>query len=204
MNRFKNLSDNQKITYIGILSALGFVLNYIEIPYIVAYLKFDPSELVVLFATAISLPAAIFVGIVKGLLMFLLKSGDVIGVFALILGSIIIAVSYFYTKKLLAKKMKNQELKIEIISMSVTGLIFTIVMVTLNYFFIVPLYNGLSFSEMQALKFDLFSLKQISYGTYTILIYGSFNLLKSLFISIIYIGMRKLGHKEKKAKFEIK
>ena len=115
MNRFKNLSDNQKITYIGILSALGFVLNYIEIPYIVAYLKFDPSELVVLFATAISLPAAIFVGIVKGLLMFLLKSGDVIGVFALILGSIIIAVSYFYTKKLLAKKMKNQELKIEII-----------------------------------------------------------------------------------------
>ncbi|MFV0246932.1 MAG: hypothetical protein ACK5HS_03260, partial [Mycoplasmatales bacterium] len=60
----KKYSSIEIITFSGILSAIGIIVNYIEIPYpLVPWLKIDLSEIVVLIATLLNIWVAVIVSI---------------------------------------------------------------------------------------------------------------------------------------------
>lgn len=186
MKRLSNLSTNQKITYVAVLSALGFILNFIEIPYpLVPYLKFDISEVVILVASLISLPAALIVAFMKALLLFLFKGSELIGLSALLLGSVTIATSYSILRP---KFVKTAELNVkgEVKTLILTSLIFTFVMLVANFFFVTPMYSNMSVSEMIASSGSLGAYAFYIFNTYFL-----FNLIKSFLISVIYILLLK-------------
>lgn len=161
----KKLSNNQKIVHAAALSSFGLILNYVEVPFfLLPYLKFDLSEVVVLIAVQISLPVAITVSFIKGILFFLLKSGDPIGSFALVVGSLTIAFSFYFLKSKFSEKL----------SLALIIPIFSIMMVLMNYFVLLPLYG---FEE----------------GTLTYILSATFlfNMIKASLVIIVYMYLNK-------------
>ncbi len=167
------VSQNQVITYTAILSTIGFILNYIEIPYIIPYLKFDISEIVVLLAVQISLPIALTVGFIKGILLFILKSGDIIGVLTLITGSFVIAISYYII---------NMKIDKEWITLIFVSCVFVLIMIINAYFIAVPLYSGNSLEILQL---------NGGYFKYIIKTYLLFNIIKISIISVTFHLIKK-------------
>ncbi|MFV0246457.1 MAG: ECF transporter S component [Mycoplasmatales bacterium] len=162
----KKYSSIEIITFSGILSAIGIIVNYIEIPYpLVPWLKIDLSEIVVLIATLLNIWVAVIVSIVKGLLLLLLKPALPIGNFVLIFGSLTICISYYF----LSKKFNKMT------SLILMSIIFTVVMVVSNYFIITPIYSGMTFAE---------AVVQPNYLKGILLIYVPFNLFKIILVSI--------------------
>ncbi len=178
MNRFSNLSRNQIITYTAVLSALGVILNFIELPYFIPYLKIDISEVVVLLATVISLPAAIVVSFIKAFILAIAKDGIDIGTIALFIGSLSLAIPY----KLLSNINKDRVF----INLLISSLVFTITMVLCNFFFITPIYSGYSLSE--AIE-SYGSLKD--YSLNILIMYVPFNLIKGALVSLVFALLYK-------------
>lgn len=182
MIKTKNLSLLNKIIIIAFLTALGAVLQLIEIPYIIPFLKIDLSELVILIAAVFGFWIAFSVVILKALIAFLINPGDPIGILALLLGSFIILVSFYLFRYLLKFNL--------ITSLFIMTIAFATIMTILNYFFITPLYAGVSFNEINQTNVDLLG-QSFSYFTAIILVYLPFNLLKGALISVIYYPINK-------------
>ncbi len=163
----KQFNSIQIITYTAMLGALAFIINLIEIPYIIPYLKFDFSDVIVLIAVSLSLSIGIYVAILKGILLFLFKGGSIAGMVSAIMGSLTIAISYYYLSKKLNK----------IMSLIISAILFTLIMVSFNFFIIDPLYMGMSFTEAAG---------QDNYLTRILLTYVPFNIIKSSIIIFIY------------------
>lgn len=160
----------RKIVLIGVLSALGIVLNFIQIPYLlVPYLKFDLSEIVVLIGMMFSFTVGIGVVFSKAIIFSLLNPIDPIGNLAMMIGSTIIALSFY----VLHKKLKIKSIK----TLIAVTIIFTILMTVLNFFFITPAYMGQSFEQMQ---------KTDNYLAIIIFTYVPFNIFKMLIISFVF------------------
>ncbi|MGL5914842.1 MAG: ECF transporter S component, partial [Culicoidibacterales bacterium] len=184
----------KKITFIGIFAALAVVLSLIAIPYpLVPFLKFDLSEIVVLVAVStVGLTPAIFIALLSALLNFLIL-GPVgpfgIGQVALFLSGVTIAASY----ALFRQKFKLSAL----VSMVITSIFFTIVITTLNYFWITPIYFGMNFTTaLESISLVQFGLSDTTvflnpYLTATLLVYIPFNLLKMFFVSFAFISVKR-------------
>lgn len=176
-----NLSNNQKLIYISVLSAFGFVVTFFSIPWpIVPWLSIDLGEVSVLIAMSISIGAAFTVAFFKMFINFL-SDGDFIGNIALFTGSILIILSYY---------LFHKYLKIgKVLSLLFVAFVFSVVMTMLNYYVITPAYFSQSFTELSAVKHDLNSdVTQLPYLNYIIMTYLPFNLFKSfVFISVFLI-----------------
>ncbi len=169
--------------YIAILAVIGSILNLIEIPYFIPYLKLDISEVVTLIAASISLPIAIGVAIVKAFIMSITgTSSGFIGEATLLIGSFTIII--FFT--LFKNKMKMPL----VMNLVLTSLCFTIIMTGLNYFIITPFYFGTSFSNLVNTTQPVGS-QTYSYFIYIIIVYLPFNLLKMLIDSTIFYFISK-------------
>ncbi len=169
--------------YIAILAVIGSILNLIEIPYIIPYLKLDISEVITLIAAYISLPIAIGVAIIKAFIMSITgTSSGFIGEFTLLVGSFTIIV--FFT--LLKNKFKLPLA----FNLLITSIIFTLIMTSLNYFIITPFYFNTSFSDLVGTTQQV-GANTYSYFMYTIIVYVPFNLLKMLIDSTIFYFISK-------------
>ncbi len=71
------------IAIVGIFSALAFGLMFLEVPLLpfVSFLKYDPSEIVALIlAVNTGIAQGVMVVLIKDILFYFAKSGDVIGI----------------------------------------------------------------------------------------------------------------------------
>ncbi len=169
----------KKIALIGVLSGLAFITMLIEIPFPLAtWLKFDLSEVVVLYGMMVGGPiAGIAIGIGKTLLKFFISGSSSSGVgeiAALIATLSFILPSYFlyrYTKKLPFAL--------------ITGTLTLAFVLTLaNFYYITPFYAKLY--QMNFI-FDMINANDGRYFSYILKIYGLFNLTKGAVVSIVYI-----------------
>ncbi len=183
------MNKTKVITFIGILSALAIVATLFEIPYpFVAWLKFDLSETVILYAvTFLGLPAAIAIGFIKTLIQ--LFTGDAtpfnIGEITALVASLSFAISFYVTKKW------NIILRLLTVS-----LFFTAVMVVFNFFIATPVFMTQSFDYNNIIDMgfgmtifgkDFVVTDTYSYFILILVMYVPFNFIKAAIISTVYI-----------------
>ncbi len=185
------MSSNKRFVRIAVYTALFSViascLNFIEIPYIL-FLKFDVSEAITLLATSFSLFSGIIVSIVKFIFMSITgTTTGFIGETTMFIGSISIVMTYFIAKK--GFKLSK------IFSLIITALMFTIVMTSLNYFFITPFYYNSTYKELQGGSYTFGGFENISYLMYILALYVPFNLIKVTLSSIIFYLLSKFLEK---------
>ncbi|MFV0499306.1 MAG: ECF transporter S component [Bacilli bacterium] len=191
------MNKTKTLTFIALLSALAIVFTMIEITYPFApWLKFDLSEIAILFATnLLGLIPAIITSCVKAFLQ--LFTGDStpynIGEITALIASMTFAISFYITRK---KSLLSR--------MIIVATSFTVVMITLNFFLITPIFftGSLNFQDVikTGMEVEIFniSVKVIDTASYLkmiILIYLPFNLIKSSLICIIYSFIQKPIHK---------
>ncbi|MDK2900068.1 MAG: riboflavin transporter [Thermosipho sp. (in: thermotogales)] len=73
----------KRVAIIGVFAALAFVVMYIEIPIFPAvnFLKYDPSDILVLLTAFIYSPTVgVIVLAIKDILFFIFKSQDIVGI----------------------------------------------------------------------------------------------------------------------------
>lgn len=183
------MNRTRKITFIGILSSLAIVATLFEIQYpFVAWLKFDLSETVILYAVSfLGLPAAIAIGFIKTLIQ--LFTGDAtpfnIGELTALIASLSFAISFYLTKK--------WNIVLRLITVS---LFFTTVMVIFNFFISTPVYITQSFNYNNIIEMGfgtkVFGKEFVVTDTFSYLIlilvmYVPFNFIKAAIISTVYI-----------------
>ncbi len=121
----------RQLTTAGVFSGLALALMFLEFPIFpqANFLKYDPSEIVVFVSTtAFSLKVGILVVIVKDILFYFLKSGDLIGIVMNMVAGIVFAIfTYSFFKRF------------EKIGGILVASIVTLAMVALNAV-VVPLY----------------------------------------------------------------
>lgn len=179
MSKKKQRNRINFIVLAALLSAIAVVLNFIQIPYIVPYLKIDLSEVMVLIALTFSLPLAITVAAIKALVMALNTTSGYIGEITLFIGSLTMIFSYSISRKKFSK----------IISLIIMTIMFAIIMTVLNYYIITPLYSGLSFNDMMDASGGKSEYLKIIVG-----LYFPFNLLKGSLVSIVFYFVSKMLH----------
>ncbi len=186
------MNKTRKIALLSVFSAIAIVLTFFEIPYVVTYLKFDFSELVVLITTStVGLLGAVIVSIVKTI-SHLVKGGQsylYIGEITALLAALTFAVTFYLTKKLNL-----------IVRLVILCLVFTTVMVIFNFFIATPLFfQKIGYQElidanisMPYYKDKLIEINSFkNYLIFTLVTYVPFNLLKSTLISIVYFAVHK-------------
>ncbi len=153
-----------KIATIGIMSALATGLMFLEFPIFpaVGFLKYDPSDVLAILAGFIFGPVdGVIILLIKNLLFYLLKSGDIVGIAM----NFAAGVSYLLPTVLIYRWRKNRV--VEIIGYIVGVIVVSGVMVLLNMI-VVPKYWKISFEEtlkflpwiagFNAIKFSIDSL----------------------------------------------
>lgn len=197
LNQFKDMSDVKKITFVGLLAAIGTITSILEIPFFAAsFLKFEVSEAIVIITVMIlGLPFGILVGIIKGLLHFMFISSEPIGASVLILSSVFLAIVFHYL---------YQRFNL-LISLIISSILFTIVLCSINYFIVLPLYTGLSFDALTFNYSDVANLTEAQLSDYKIvqgwfpagylksifIIYVPFNLIKMTLVSAVTLALSK-------------
>lgn len=202
-------TKTKKIVMIGVLVALGIVLNLIEIPYPFApWLMLDLSEIVILIAVStLGLKAALCVGVAKFIVSILIK-GPVgpfaIGQITALIASLSIAFIYYFLKQ---KNNISNNLVKYIVDIFLTMVFFALIMFIINYLFVTPTYLMQKPTWYTQMTFNLditaFNknygsnlsvpnfLKWLSpYGQAIFIIYFPFNFIKGIMIGIVYYMVR--------------
>jgi len=181
--------ETRRLTTLAILSALGAVLMFFEIPYLI--MAVDVSDVVVLIAFFLfSWREAAFVGIMKALVHLLFKGAVgpmAVGQITAFIASIAYVVGLSLTIQLGIHKKSLQSI--------LTILMVTLIMTVANYFFITPLWFGAP--SVWHLGMDIspstFGINGISGGYLTtiILVYVPFNIIKGSLVLGLYTIIRR-------------
>ncbi|MFH5882411.1 ECF transporter S component [Liberiplasma polymorphum] len=187
-------TDNatKRITTLGILGALGAILmTYIQVPYPpLAFLKIEFSDVVVLIAFVLfGWKEAAFLGLLKAAINALVWG--LVGPYGIGQIAAFIASMTYVAGMYLAIKLTIQNK--QWLTMILTVSLVTIVMVIANFFFVTPLYVGMSFTEAVSLLTPGSFGFNVSGGyTAAILIaYVPFNLIKGILIMTIFFIIKK-------------
>ncbi|MDL2212098.1 ECF transporter S component [Erysipelotrichaceae bacterium OttesenSCG-928-M19] len=171
-------STTQKMVFTAILGCIAFLLNYLELPFIVPHLRFDLSEAVVLFTVMLlGLKYGLAISFIKAFLFFLFgaNGSEIVGVSILLFSSCFLAIVF----SLLYEKGKLNLYA----SLAIMGLIFAVTLTAVNYFITIPLYSGTSFSNLNASGNYLWA---------TVSLYFPFNIIKMILISIVLVILQRL------------
>ncbi len=129
--------NTKKISLVGVFSAVALAVMFIEFPIFPAasFLKYDPSDIVALLvAIPYGISSGFTVIVIKDILYYLIKSGDIVG----ILMNIIAGFSFVF----FAAKFWNKN---RILAGSLATIVTTILMVAINAV-VVPFYFKAPFS----------------------------------------------------------
>lgn len=208
---FVKNTKTKKMVMIAILSALGMILNLIEIPYPLApWLNLDLSEIVVLVAVSMmGLTPAIFVCLCKFLASILFKGpvGPIaIGQITALIASITICTMYYFLSKHL--KLKKQWINYAV-NMLLTMTIFAFVMYLINYLFVTPTYlvnkpiwytqlpfnvDIMAFNKQYGSNMSVPSFLNFlsPYAQAIFIIYFPFNFIKGIMCAVVYSFVRPI------------
>lgn len=171
------MTNTRKLAYIAILSALSFLLMYIQFPLIPAasFLQVDLSVLPILVGlVALDLGSAFGILIIRTLLKLLLNNGGagtLIGLpmNVIALGLFVLAMALLWKKSPTGKNY---------IIASVTGTIgLTLAMLVLNYVYAVPLYAKLANFDIKAM---------LGLGNYLFAMVVPFNLMEGAIFAVAF------------------
>ncbi|WP_353318234.1 ECF transporter S component [Apilactobacillus apinorum] len=166
----------RNLVQVSVLGGLAYLLTYLSVPLIpiAPYMKLDFGDIPILLATVlISTRSGLIVAVLRALLYFIFTGPSLIsliGVMALLIASITIVLSVTVADKMFEGKKKY------IAMIVIETLMLTIVMSLLNYFIITPLYISLA-----GFKLSFSLLDSIIYTV------APFNLLKGLFVGIVFV-----------------
>lgn len=211
-------TKTKKMVMVAILSALGMILNLIEIPYPIApWLNLDLSEIVVLSAVStLGIIPAFFVCICKCLVSILIKGpvGPIaIGQITALIASMSICVMYYLLSKVLHFK---KEWISYCVNMLITMLVFAFIMYIINYLFVTPTYlmNKPTWYTQLPFSVDIMAFNQqygsnitvpsilnfmSPYAQAIFIIYFPFNFIKGIVCAVVYSFIRPI---EKKYTFD--
>lgn len=179
MNYLINLhkrSVTQKMVFCAILAVIAYVLNLIEIPYFIPFLRLDISDVIVLFAIlTIGLPYAFAIIVIKTFLFAVsgANGSEIIGISLMFVSSSFIALFFYLFYKVLNINIY--------LSLGITTLLFAVALTLINYYVTFPLYNGTTFSQ----------LNKPGYFYSIVALFFPFNLIKLSVDSIILIILKK-------------
>ena len=147
---FNTMSRTRKLSYIAILSALSFLLMYVQFPLIPAasFLQFDFSIMPILIGLVVlDLRSAMCILVLRTVLKLLLNNGGISSLIGLpmnvvALGVFVLALALLWNKK---RTTKNY-----IIASVVGTLGLTVAMFCLNYIYAVPFYAMFANFDIQA------------------------------------------------------
>ena len=184
-------TQTRRISTIGVLSALGAVLMLLEIPYpFIPFLTFDLSDVVVLVIFAqYGWKEATWVGILKAVVHLLFK-GPVGPIAIGQITAFIASMSYVGGMYLATNKLNLNRY----VGAALTIVIVTFVLVVGNYFFITPIWFGMTFGDIQtavtpaAFGFNM----QGGYLAAILIAYVPFNLLKGLLITGTFLAITEV------------
>lgn len=171
------MTNTPKLAYIAILSAISFLLLYVQFPLIPGanFLQVDFSILPILIAVVLfDFKSAMGVLLLRTLLKLLLNNGGpgtLIGLpmNVIALALFVWAISHFWSKK---PNTKNY-----IIGSVIGTLLLTVAMFVLNYIYAVPLYA-------QFANFDISAI--LGLGNYLFAMVIPFNLLEGLIFALAF------------------
>ncbi len=172
-------SDVRKLTIVGIFSGLAFILIFIGFPFILDFLKIDFSPVIILLVMIlVDYKTGILTGLIVAILDYLVKGSSVgfpIDQFAYFL-----AVFCFLTTFHLLTNKKD-DTRSTIIGLVGSVLVTTVVMVFLNYVWILPVYVSLygmdsviSFAGDEGVFMNLASSEFL----WIVGVFGTFNIVK--------------------------
>lgn len=128
------------LTRVGVLSAVAFVLMYLQFPIAMlfpAFLQFDVSEIPALLGTFSMGPlAGVVIALIKNVLVYLIRGSFTGGVGEL--SNFIISAAWMIPVGLIYQKAKTKKNAVK--GMIVGGLTMIVVAALSNYFIIIPLY----------------------------------------------------------------
>jgi riboflavin transporter FmnP len=204
-------NKTRKLVMASVLTAIGIVLNVIEIPYPLApWMNLDVSEIVVLIAVSLlGIRYAIIVGACKTVILILVK-GPVgpfaIGQITALIASITIAVTYFALTKVIATKHKGLNYGLQMLG---TMFMLAVIMVIINYLFVTPTYltgkptwytdlpfavDIMAFNSQYGSNIGIPGLLQFlsPYGQAILVIYFPFNFIKGILTGVVYYFVKPL------------
>lgn len=149
-----------RIATIGILSALGTGLMFLEFPIfpVVNFLKYDPSDILALLAAFVFGPVdGILVILTKNLLFYLLKSADIVG----IMMNFVAGVSYLLPTVLIYRVRRNRLM--EIVGYVTGVIVVTGVMAVMNML-VVPFYWKVKLSDVLVLLPWISAFNVVKFG----------------------------------------
>lgn len=144
----------RQITVTAMLSAVAFVLMYLEIPVpvIPSFIKFDFSDLPALLGTfALGPVYGVLIELVKNVLHLVVSQSMFIGE----LSNFILGATFTFTAGLVYKLNKNK--RGAIVGGIVGALVMGIVSVPANYFVVYPVYVQAYFSGVEQVCVDMYS-----------------------------------------------
>lgn len=170
-------TNTRKLAYIAILSALSFLLMYIQFPLIPAasFLQVDFSILPILIGLVLmDLRSALGILMIRTLLKLLLNNDGAPALIGMPMN--VIALGIFVGAMSLLW-YKNQNFKNYVLASVVGTLGLTLSMLLLNYIYAVPLYAKFA-------NFDISAI--LGLGNYLFAMVVPFNLLQGLIFSVIF------------------
>lgn len=189
------MSKNKRIAIVSAMSALATVMMFIEFPIFpqASFLKFDPSEIVALITGFMVGPlAGVLVVLVKDVLFFFAKSGDIIGITM----NFIAGASFVFLSTLWYKRKRTK--RVAVISMAVATVVSSFVMLMLNVV-VVPIYFKTTLEEiagwakMSVLQFLLIILafNLIKFGSVSLITVPIYKRVSSFFKVSLEDGLRE-------------
>ncbi len=103
------MSGTKRLTLTGVFAGLGFVLMFLEFPIFpqATFLKYDPSDISAMILTLnLGYTAGVMVVLVKDLLFYFAKSGDLVGVaMNALAGIVFVILGGFFWSEMLGKRI---------------------------------------------------------------------------------------------------
>ena len=184
MNGINTLSSTHKLVLVAMLSALGTLLMYLELPWVFyQFLRIDLSDVVVLVAfVVLGFIEGFLVGFINAFIHFALPISNYsagIGEVAAFIASASYIIGYY---------LASNKLNLSVIWSLVCSIVFmTLVMTFLNWLIITPLYGIVLFGDVFP------SIFTGAYITGILSVYLPFNLLKgAVIMAVFYMVSRAL------------
>lgn len=179
----------KNLVQVSILGGLAYLLTYISVPILpmAPYMKLDFGDIPILLATVLlSTRSGLMVALLRAVLYFVFTGVsfiNLIGISSLFIASLTIVLSVTLVDKLVQNKFKY------VIMIIFETFMLTLVLSVLNYFVITPLYINLTGFKLN------FSL--LNSVLYTVV---PFNIIKGLFIGIVFVIIYNRGNAWEKYK----
>lgn len=187
----KTYFSTQRLTRIALLSAIGLVLQRLDmpLPFLPPWLKIDFAEIPVLVgAFAMGPMAGILIELVKNLVSLLFSTTAGVGELA----NFIMGIAFVVPASMIYRQHRTK--KRAVIGLGVGTLALTVVGVLLNYYLLMPFYIEIMFKgSTEALINIAFSINENMNSLWMICVWGvvPFNLIKGAVLSMVMILLYK-------------